>query len=336
MVIGQFSSLDVQAKEVVLSDQSRLRYGKLCLCTGASPRVIWNHDNIITIRDTQSVENMSSLLQSAEKVVLLGNGGIALELAHELDYCETSWVVRDPYIGSPFFDATASDFLLESEPRYNTEKNTVAEITPAAVEMGKKALIQASETRDAGSALGSAVGPHLREMLAEIPHEHRDRPAPLSIYFERQVTALYDRVLDQWLPGLERSAAAAGETQEGERARMMRLLSIHNQSSKNSSHRFAVFIRSAQEGEEEGKKREEIILDCDFLVAALGVKPNSQGCEALQLDSEGSILVNETMQTSDLNIYAAGDCCNYQKAETVAKEGEGEIEGPVAVIAGYK
>ncbi len=322
VAIGQFKSLDIQAREVVLSDQSRLRYGKLCLCMGASPRVMWNHDNIITIRDTQSVENMSSLLQSAEKVMLLGNGGIALELAHELDYCEISWVVRDPYIGSPFFDATASGFLLEAEPRYNTEKEKIAEIAQASVEMGKKALIEASETRDAGSALGSAVGPHLRKKLAEIPHEHRDRPAPLSIYFERQVTALYDRVLDQWLPGLERATAAAagaavaGEEQEDERARMMSLLSVHNQSGA-SSHRFAVFIRSTQEGEEE-----ETVLDCDFLVAALGVKPNSHGCEALQLDNEGSILVNETMQTSDPNIYAAGDCCNYQKSEIFATEGE--------------
>ena len=37
VVINQFCSLNVQAKAVVLSDQSILHYDKLCLCMGASP-----------------------------------------------------------------------------------------------------------------------------------------------------------------------------------------------------------------------------------------------------------------------------------------------------------
>lgn len=44
--------------------------------------------------------------------MLVGNGGIALELAHELTFVDLEWVVRESYIGAAFFDATASDFIL--------------------------------------------------------------------------------------------------------------------------------------------------------------------------------------------------------------------------------
>ncbi len=311
VVIGHFNNLDVQAKAVVLSDQSRLHYDKVCICTGATPRVLWTHDNIITIRDTQSVENMSNLLQNAKRVVLLGNGGIALELAHELNFCETEWVVRDAYIGSPFFDATASDFLLEAEPRYDTKHNTSSAEGAEAASRDPKMTATAStgppDPEHADSSLGSAVGPFLRKKLAEIPREHNKKSAPLHIHFEMQVTAMYDRVTDRWLEGLEQKATSAAVV-----SARSKLLAASSQRGKEA-HRFAVFIHSAARTDDE--QNEEKLLQCDFVVAALGVLPNHRGCEALRLDPEGSILVNGSMQTSDPHVYAAGDCCNYQRSD---------------------
>ncbi|MCX8043011.1 MAG: FAD-dependent oxidoreductase [Desulfobacterota bacterium] len=51
-------------------------------------------------------------------------------------------------------------------------------------------------------------------------------------------------------------------------------------------------------------------LDCALAVVAIGVRPNTALARAagLAIGQTGGILVNEYLQTSDENIYAAGDC----------------------------
>jgi NADPH-dependent 2,4-dienoyl-CoA reductase/sulfur reductase-like enzyme/rhodanese-related sulfurtransferase len=51
-------------------------------------------------------------------------------------------------------------------------------------------------------------------------------------------------------------------------------------------------------------------LDADMVIMSVGVKPRSQLAvdAGLQVTASGGIVVNERMQTSDPNIYAAGDC----------------------------
>lgn len=52
------------------------------------------------------------------------------------------------------------------------------------------------------------------------------------------------------------------------------------------------------------------IIDCELAVMAIGVRPNSDLARAagLEIGKFGGIRVNEYMQTSDPDIYAAGDC----------------------------
>jgi len=52
------------------------------------------------------------------------------------------------------------------------------------------------------------------------------------------------------------------------------------------------------------------ILDADLVVMAVGVTPNSDLARdaGLEVSSRGGIVVNKRLQTSDLNIYAGGDC----------------------------
>ena len=61
-----------------------LSYEKLCICSGAQPKVIAPHPNILGLRDLQSVTDMAVRLSSARKVIIVGNGGIALELVHSV------------------------------------------------------------------------------------------------------------------------------------------------------------------------------------------------------------------------------------------------------------
>ena len=44
------------------------------------------NDSIIGIRDLQSVEDMTHRLSSARKIIVVGNGGIALELINSVSF----------------------------------------------------------------------------------------------------------------------------------------------------------------------------------------------------------------------------------------------------------
>ncbi|CAM9696883.1 unnamed protein product, partial [Discosporangium mesarthrocarpum] len=92
-------------------------FTRCCLATGASPALAAAHPNVIGIRDTESVEELAQRLRTARRVLVVGNGGIALELVHTLNtnrWCKVVWAVRDSYIGNTFFDATASNFIMPS------------------------------------------------------------------------------------------------------------------------------------------------------------------------------------------------------------------------------
>lgn len=54
-------------------------FDRLCVATGASPRAAVSHQSVLTIRDTDSVATLNSRLASARRVLVVGNGGIALE-----------------------------------------------------------------------------------------------------------------------------------------------------------------------------------------------------------------------------------------------------------------
>ena len=67
--------------------ESPPRYAKLCLCHGARPKLLPEAEGVpqvMGIRDTESVRNFKAKLEGAARVVIVGNGGIATELVHEL------------------------------------------------------------------------------------------------------------------------------------------------------------------------------------------------------------------------------------------------------------
>ena len=66
------------------AEKLSMKYDKLCICSGAQPKTIASHPNVIGIRDLQSVTDMTKRLSLARKIVVVGNGGIALELIHSV------------------------------------------------------------------------------------------------------------------------------------------------------------------------------------------------------------------------------------------------------------
>ena len=119
-----------------------LSYDKLCICTGAAPRlIIPNHPLIFGLRDTLSIEYLARYIQNQniQRIGIIGNGGIALGLVYELSTLnkhllqtsklsnispiqipEILWGIKDSYIGNTFFDASASQFFL-SDPELGIE-----------------------------------------------------------------------------------------------------------------------------------------------------------------------------------------------------------------------
>ncbi|KXZ56771.1 hypothetical protein GPECTOR_1g695 [Gonium pectorale] len=135
--------LDTQHRVLHLSDGSHLPYDKLCIATGALPKELdvpgGRHPAMVSLRDTDSVQDLARRLASCRRVLLLGNGGIALELAGALMGAERGttgqqagaagscrpeigpppgpgrelvWALKHGHIGDAFFDADAAAFLL--------------------------------------------------------------------------------------------------------------------------------------------------------------------------------------------------------------------------------
>jgi 3-phenylpropionate/trans-cinnamate dioxygenase ferredoxin reductase subunit len=53
-------------------------------------------------------------------------------------------------------------------------------------------------------------------------------------------------------------------------------------------------------------------LTFDVVIAGVGALPNTDLAAAARLDIANGVVVDENFQTSDTNIFAAGDCCNFE------------------------
>ena len=120
---GVVTGLIAEQNAITLNESVSLRYSKLCICTGATPQMIGDESTrVYGIRDTDSVELLQDRLRHSRRVIIVGNGGIALELVYKMKGIEVVWVIRDNAIGSVFLDKGAAQFML-SEMRTNTSES---------------------------------------------------------------------------------------------------------------------------------------------------------------------------------------------------------------------
>ncbi|XP_061817451.1 pyridine nucleotide-disulfide oxidoreductase domain-containing protein 1 isoform X4 [Nerophis lumbriciformis] len=157
------TALHTQSHLVETADGEVFAYEKLCICSGARPKLLAeDKQHVLGIRDTDSVQDFQKQLSKARRIVLVGNGGIALELAYEVEGCEVVWAVKDNAIGNTFFDAGAAQFLVPSlgadKPeraapckrlRYTTQDAAAQTFTADGNRRGR-----GSGPTEAGSALG--------------------------------------------------------------------------------------------------------------------------------------------------------------------------------------
>ncbi|KAM3719817.1 Pyridine nucleotide-disulfide oxidoreductase domain-containing protein [Dirofilaria immitis] len=98
-------------KELILDNDQRITYDKLCIATGGRPKTNFQHALSISIRDTETVDHLRSRIKNAKRVLVIGNGGIATEIVHELKNIEIIWAIRHSSISATFFDEGAAEFF---------------------------------------------------------------------------------------------------------------------------------------------------------------------------------------------------------------------------------
>lgn len=84
VIRGMVSRINVTGNTLYLQDGASVKFSKLCICTGARPKSVARSPNVITIRDLESVTALKERLCSGNRVLVVGNGGIAMELVHEV------------------------------------------------------------------------------------------------------------------------------------------------------------------------------------------------------------------------------------------------------------
>ncbi|XP_034019497.1 pyridine nucleotide-disulfide oxidoreductase domain-containing protein 1 [Thalassophryne amazonica] len=274
-------ALHSQLRSVQTVDGMEFGYEKLCICSGARPKLL-TQDNpcILGIRDTDSAQEFQKRLSTAKRIVVVGNGGIALELVYEVEGCEVIWAVKDKAIGNTFFDAGAAQFFIPSleapkleragprkRPRYTTEEvegGTCQTFTADKIQRGNSS---------GSSEPGSALGPDWHEGILLRGAEqvsHR-----VSVEYQCQVEKIF--------------------TSE-------ELLRSPQHTLRSEKESWPVYIQLTN-----GKT-----FGCDFIISATGVVPNTEPFlhgNNFVLADDGGLQVDDQMMTSEPNVYAAGDVC---------------------------
>ncbi|XP_055009443.1 pyridine nucleotide-disulfide oxidoreductase domain-containing protein 1 isoform X2 [Boleophthalmus pectinirostris] len=274
-------ALDAKSRCLETTDGKVYGYERLCICTGARPK-LFTEDNpyVLGIRDTDSAQDFQKRLSQAKRIVLIGNGGIALELVHEVQGCEMIWAIKDKAIGNTFFDAGAAQFLIPSLEAHKAQKPVPCKRPRYTVEEtagGTSHTFTADRNHKENSAPtqhGSALGPDWHEGIVLQGAEQGGH-----------------RVMVEYQCEVEKIFTPTDLLSSPER--------VSNPETVGS---WPVYIKLSN-----GKT-----YGCDFIVSATGVVPNTDPFlhgNNFALADDGGLQVDDQMRTSESDVYAAGDVC---------------------------
>lgn len=273
------TSLRTDTHTLQTEDGRTVGYEKLCVCSGARPKLLsQDQPYVLGVRDTESVQELQKRLSSAKRILVVGNGGIALELVFEVGGCEVVWAVKDRAIGNAFFDAGAAHFLV---PALAVERPARAAVCKRARYTTEEAPGGGLHTFSAGAVQqragagptdsGSALGPDWHEGILLRGAEQAFHG--VRVEYECEVQEIFTSS-DQRRPAPE---------------------------SDDGSWPVYVLLTNGT------------MVGCDFIVSATGVMPNTdaflQG-NNFALAEDGGLRVDDHMVTSESDVYAAGDVCS--------------------------
>ncbi|CAO2607102.1 Pyridine nucleotide-disulfide oxidoreductase domain-containing protein 1 [Lemmus lemmus] len=263
---------------IVTEDGHQYVYKKLCLCAGAKPKLICEgNPYVLGIRDTDSAQEFQKQLTKAKRIMIVGNGGIALELVYEIEGCEVIWAIKDKAIGNTFFDAGAAEFLISKLMSEKSGAKIAHRRTIYTVE-GKCNIwllcLYYSIRVLAGTVWVVLTIIHFVQFSHSIHIETRCEVK--KIYLQEEFKILKKKPL-AFPKDQHKSVTVDKEV-------------------------WPVYVELTN-----GK-----IYGCDFLVSATGVTPNVHPFlhgNSFDLGEDGGLKVDDQMRTSLPDIYAAGDIC---------------------------
>ncbi|XP_034190020.2 pyridine nucleotide-disulfide oxidoreductase domain 1 [Osmia lignaria lignaria] len=167
--------VNIANKQLETKNGRVINYKMLCLCNGGRPKLIAeDNDFVLGIRDTESIVKFSEKIKNARKIVIIGNGGIATEIVHEVDGVEMVWVIKDKHISATFVDPGAAEFFMGKV--YRTDKSTNVNIKSPTKRMRYR-ISDTTAVKD-GPALGpdwhnniDIKGTYLKSSKVEIEYE---------------------------------------------------------------------------------------------------------------------------------------------------------------------
>lgn len=172
--------IDDEEKIVLTKTNIMIKFKYLCLCTGAEPKLIPNaagYEEILAIRDTDSVNNLLNKLSHAKRVIIVGNGGIASELVYKVKNIEIHWVIKDNYISSTFIDPGAAEFFQPSLMEGDIMEPTVSK------------RIRYQEDEELHKA-GAALGPDWYKNLIISGASNISSGSNIRIHYETEISTI--------------------------------------------------------------------------------------------------------------------------------------------------
>ncbi|XP_031843890.1 pyridine nucleotide-disulfide oxidoreductase domain 1 [Nomia melanderi] len=251
--------INVLNKQVYTKNGTTITYKKLCLCNGARPKLIAENNNfVLGIRDTESVVQFSEKIKNSRKIIIVGNGGIATEIVHEVDGIEIVWVIKDKHISATFVDPGAAEFFMDKVYRTDASSNAGT----STVSKTMRYTISDTTVGKDGPALG--------------PNWHNNVDIKGTAFKSAKVEIEYE-------------------------SEVLKILDASEKEKYNPTEDWPVYVELTN-----GK-----IIGCDFIVSATGVIPNTNilGLEDFKKGEDGGLLVDWKLETSEHDVYAAGDVC---------------------------
>ncbi|KAL0044297.1 hypothetical protein WJX82_009836 [Trebouxia sp. C0006] len=269
---GTAAGLSAGGKQVFLSNGKRLLYDKLCVCTGANPKAVANSPHVVVLRDQGTIEALAHRLPGKRRVVLVGNGGIALEVAHALSGVEVIWAVKHKHIEpvQPQQISQGSDDKQPAEATIKTQQGTM-QFGHAVGPQWAKALPQSSIASHITLEYGVDVTSIQSHTPDDNPMQHPTQPHAG--------------------PSEHQSASQTSSDTEQQR--------VNSAGDQDAAWPVTVCLSN-------GKS-----YGADLVISAIGVEPNTGWLpeEVCRDESDGGIIVDRLMQSSVPAVYAAGDAC---------------------------
>ncbi|CAI4232123.1 unnamed protein product [Auanema sp. JU1783] len=158
LIFAKVVEFSPQEKKLLLNNGEIVFYDKLCIATGATPKVTCSSRKHHVLRDTDTVKDFSKSLQACKSIAIVGNGGIATDLIYEIGCCHLDWIIKDKSISSTWFIPEVEQFLESRLKAGRTDNKKIAESIVGTTSFS-------SSTADNG-VHGCAPGPDWKETVS--------------------------------------------------------------------------------------------------------------------------------------------------------------------------